>query len=118
MARSGWNGCPGLAPRPAGPCPAPARGGTEGILLAATETLGQPMPLIERLQRLVKDVETPIVAFARDGLFVGASNAARALPGFPNLAESLVENLAEAGLDAARGDALENGSVELPIGAG
>jgi len=92
--------------------------GTHGILIAATETRGQPMPLIERLQRLVEDVETPIVAFARDGLFVGASNAARALPGFPNLAESLVENLADAGLDAARSDALENGSVELPIGAG
>jgi len=84
--------------------------GNQGILIAAAETRGQPMPLIERLQRLVEDVEAPMVAFARDGLFVGASKAARGLAGFPSLAE--------AGLDAARGSALENGRVELPIGTG
>jgi PAS domain S-box-containing protein len=84
--------------------------GSQGILIAAAESLGRTMPLIERLQRLVEGVETPIVAFARDGLFVGASNAARALIGFPDLSE--------AGLDAARTDALANGRVEVPIGAG
>ena len=85
-------------------------GGSHGILIAAAESSGQAMPLIERLQRLVEGVETPIVAFARDGLFVGASDAARALLGFPDLSE--------AGLNAARSDALANGRVEVPIGSG
>ena len=68
------------------------------------------MPLVERLQRLVDGVETPIAAFARDGMFVGASDAARALLGF--------RNLAEAGLDDARDDALTHGRAETPIGIG
>jgi PAS domain S-box-containing protein len=84
--------------------------GSHGILITAAETSGRAMPLIERLQRLVEGVETPIVAFARDGLFVGASDAARALLGFPDLSA--------AGLNAARNDALANGRVEMPIGTG
>jgi PAS domain S-box-containing protein len=94
--------------------------GSHGVLVAAAEASGQPMPLIERLQRLVQGVETPIVAFARDGLFVGASDAARALLGFPSLFEpSLFEpSLSEAGFDAARRTALANGRVEMPIRAG
>jgi PAS domain S-box-containing protein len=84
--------------------------GSHGILIAATEPSGQPMPLIERLQRLVDGVETPIVAFAQDGLFVGASDAARALLGFPDLAG--------AGLEAARNDALTTGRVEMTTGSG
>jgi PAS domain S-box-containing protein len=85
-------------------------GGNHGILIAAAESSGRAMPLIERLQRLVEGVETPIVAFARDGLFVGASDAARALLGFPDLSE--------AGLNTARSEALANGRVEMPIGNG
>ena len=68
------------------------------------------MPLLERLQRLVEGVDTPIAAFASDGMFVGASEAARPLLGF--------RNLSEAGLDAARSDALKQGRVETPIGIG
>ena len=84
--------------------------GSHGVLVAAAEPTGQPMPLIERLQRLVDGVETPIVAFAHDGLFVGASHAARALLGFPDLAG--------AGLDATRSDALTRGRVELTTASG
>ena len=40
------------------------------------------MPLIERLQRLVEGIDSPIAAFARDGLFVGASDAARRCSAF------------------------------------
>ena len=68
------------------------------------------MPLVERLQRLVEGIDTPIAAFARDGMFVGASDAARPLLGF--------RNLSEAGLDDARSDALKQGRVETPIGIG
>ena len=83
---------------------------SHGILIAATEPVGRPMPLVERLQRLVEGIDTPIAAFARDGMFVGASDAARPLLGF--------RNLSEAGLEEARSDALKQGRVETPIGIG
>ena len=84
--------------------------GSHGILVAAAEAVGRAMPLIERLQRLVEGIDTPIAAFARDGMFVGASDAARSLLGF--------RNLSEAGLDDARSDALKQGRAETPIGIG
>jgi PAS domain S-box-containing protein len=84
--------------------------GSHGILVAAAEPVGRAMPLVERLQRLVEGIEQPIAAFARDGMFVGASDAARPLLGF--------RNLSEAGLEDARSDALKQGRVETPIGIG
>jgi PAS domain S-box-containing protein len=84
--------------------------GGAGILVAAAEPVGRAMPLVERLQRLVEGIDTPIAAFARDGMFVGASEAARSLLGF--------RNLADAGLDDARTDALKQGRAETPIGIG
>ena len=84
--------------------------GSHGILIAAAEAAGRTMPLLERLQRLVEGVDTPIAAFASDGMFVGASDAARPLLGF--------RNLSEAGLEQARSDALKRGRVETPIGIG
>jgi len=84
--------------------------GSQGILVAAAETTGRTMPLVERLQRLVEDIDTPIAAFARDGMLVGASDAARPLLGF--------RYLSEAGLEQARSDALKQGRVETPIGIG
>src|SRR5665213_2673834 len=84
--------------------------GSHGILVVSAEPLGRAMPLIERLQGLVEGIETPIAAFARDGMFVGASDAARSLLGF--------RNLSEAGLDQARSDALKQGRFEAPLGIG
>jgi PAS domain S-box-containing protein len=84
--------------------------GSHGVLVAAAEPVGRAMPLVERLQRLVDGIDTPIAAFARDGMFVGGSDAARSLLGF--------RDLAEAGLDEARSDALKQGRVERPIGIG
>src|SRR6266852_3456571 len=84
--------------------------GSHGILVAAAEGVGRTMPLLERLQRLVEGIDTPIAAFARDGMFVGASEAAGPLPCF--------RNLSEAGLDDARSSALIQGRVETPIGTG
>jgi PAS domain S-box-containing protein len=84
--------------------------GSHGILIAAAEPVGRSMPLVERLQRLVEGIDTPIAAFARDGMFIGASEAARSLLGF--------HDLSEAGLGEARSDALKRGRVELPIGIG
>ena len=75
--------------------------GSHGILIAAGNIAGRTMPLVERLQRLVEGIDRPIAAFARDGMLIGASDAARPLLGF--------RNLSEAGLDEARDDALKQG---------
>jgi PAS domain S-box-containing protein len=84
--------------------------GSHGILVAATTASGRTMPLIERLQRLVEGVDVAMLAFARDGLCVAASESARTLFGF--------RGLAEADLEQARLDALAQGRVEMPIAAG
>jgi PAS domain S-box-containing protein len=82
--------------------------GNHGILIAAAESVGRGMPLVERLQRLVEGIDSPIAAFARDGTLIGASDAARPLLG--------LRNLAEAGLEEARSDALKQGRAETPVG--
>jgi PAS domain S-box-containing protein len=84
--------------------------GSHGILVAAAEPVGRAMPLAERLRALVEGIDAPIAAFARDGMFIAASDGARSLPGF--------RDLAEAGLDHARIDALKQGRAETPIGIG
>jgi PAS domain S-box-containing protein len=94
--------------------------GSHGLLVAAAESVGRAMPLVERLQRLVDGIEAPIAAFARDGIFIGASDAARSLPGFRDLFEAgLVEGgLGEGGLGDARHYALTQGRAELDVGIG
>ncbi|MDA9505797.1 histidine kinase [Bradyrhizobium sp. CCBAU 11386] len=84
--------------------------GSQAVLVTAMDPLVRTMPLVERLHRLVAGARVPMAAFAPDGLFVGASEAARALLGF--------RDLGEAGLEQARSDALRNGRVETPIGIG
>jgi PAS domain S-box-containing protein len=84
--------------------------GGAGLLVVAVEPTGRFMPLLQRLQNLVEGIDTPIAAFARDGQFIGASPAARALLGF--------HDLHGADLDRARRDALTVGRFETPIGFG
>lgn len=84
--------------------------GGEGVLVTAMDPALRTMPLVERLHRLVEGAKTPMAAFAPDGMFAGASEAARPLLGF--------RDLSEAGMEQARSDALRNGRVELPIGIG
>ena len=84
--------------------------GGHAVLVTAMDPGLRPMPLIERLHRLVEGAKMPMAAFAPDGLFVGASDAARALLG--------VRDLNEAGLDRARSDALRDGRAETGIGIG
>lgn len=84
--------------------------GSTGVLVTAMDPALRGMPLVERLHRLVDGAKVPMATFAPDGMFVGASEAARSLLGF--------RDLGEAGLDQARSDALRNGRAELPIGIG
>ena len=83
--------------------------GGAGILVTATQPSGRIMPLIERLQRLVEGVDTPIAAFGRDGVLIRASDAAHALPGFRDLADD--------GLETARSEALRQGRAEADVGS-
>src|SRR3954451_11788012 len=80
------------------------------ILIAAAEFAGATLQLPERLRCLIEDVELPIAAFTSDGALVAMSDAARPLLGF--------RNLAEAGLEQARLEALKQGSVETAIANG
>ncbi|KJC55623.1 histidine kinase [Bradyrhizobium sp. LTSP849] len=84
--------------------------GGHAVLVTAMSATGRIMPLVERLHRLVEGAAVPMAAFAPDGLFIGASEAARPLLGF--------RDLSEAGLEQARSDALTKGRVEMPIGIG
>jgi PAS domain S-box-containing protein len=84
--------------------------GTEAVLVTAMDAGARSMPLVERLHRLVDGAAVPMAAFAPDGMFAGASDAARPLLGF--------RDLGEAGLEQARSDALSQGRVEMPIGIG
>ncbi|MET4803623.1 PAS domain-containing protein [Bradyrhizobium sp. LB11.1] len=84
--------------------------GGEGVLVTAMDAGARTMSLVERLHRLVDGAAVPMAAFAPDGMFAGASEAARPLLGF--------RDLGEAGLEQARRDALSEGRVEMPIGIG
>jgi PAS domain S-box-containing protein len=84
--------------------------GSHGILVAAVNTAGRIMPLVERLQRLVEGLTLPVAAFTADGLLIGSSEAARPLLGF--------HDLVEAGLDEPRNDALKQGAVATSINIG
>ena len=84
--------------------------GGEGVLVTAMDPALGSMSLVERLHRLVDGAAVPMAAFAPDGMFAGASAAARALLGF--------RDLGEAGLDQARSEALATGRAEMPVGIG
>lgn len=84
--------------------------GSHGILMTALNATGRSMPLAERLLRLVQGLERPAAAFNGDGLLVATNEAARSLPG--------LHDLAEAGLDAARDEALAQGRATAGVAIG
>ena len=83
--------------------------GSEGVLIAPVKPAGRLMPLTERLQRLVDDIDTPLATFEADGTLVAASRSAD-LNG--------VHHLTEAGLEEARQMALKDGRAETSFGSG
>lgn len=84
--------------------------GSSGVLVTAMDRALRTMPLTERLHRLVAAAQVPMAAFAPDGLFAGASEAARPLLG--------CRDLTDARLDQARSDALRYGRAEAATGIG
>ncbi|MCA6123039.1 PAS domain S-box protein [Bradyrhizobium sp. WSM 1704] len=84
--------------------------GSHGILISAANASGRTMPLTERLRRLVQGLDRPAASFSGDGLLIGANDAARPLPG--------LHDLTEAGLDAARAEALAQGRAAASVALG
>ena len=85
--------------------------GSQGILIVTAEPVGRPMPLFERLRHLVEGIDAPVAAFAREGMLVAASRAARPLLGS-------LHGLSDAGVAQAREEALSQGRSETPLGRG
>jgi hypothetical protein len=83
--------------------------GSEGVLIAPVETAGCSMPLTERLQRLLEDIDAPVAAFEADGTLVAAGR---------NADLNGVHHLTEAGLEETRQIALKEGRAETPFGSG
>jgi len=83
--------------------------GSEGVLIVPVEPTGRSMPLTERLQRLVEDIDAPVATFEADGTLVAAGRNA----GFTD-----VHHLAGAGLEEARQIALKDGRAETSFGSG
>ncbi|WP_431015607.1 PAS domain-containing protein [Bradyrhizobium pachyrhizi] len=84
--------------------------GSHGILMTALNATGRGMSLAERLQRLLQGLPRPAAAFTSDGLLVATNEAARVLPG--------LHDLTEAGLDAARDEALTQGRAAASVAIG
>ncbi|WP_298378494.1 PAS domain-containing protein [uncultured Bradyrhizobium sp.] len=84
--------------------------GSHGILMTALNGSGRNMPLAERLLRLVQGLPRPAAAFNGDGLLIATNEAARLLPG--------LHDLTEAGLDAARDEALAQGRAAASVAIG
>ncbi|WP_342726421.1 PAS domain-containing protein [Bradyrhizobium sp. B097] len=84
--------------------------GNHGILMSALNAIGRNMPLAERLLRLVQGLPRPAAAFNGDGLLLATNEAARSLPG--------LHDLTEAGLDAARDEALAQGRAAASVAIG
>ncbi|UGY29475.1 PAS domain S-box protein [Bradyrhizobium septentrionale] len=84
--------------------------GSHGILVSALNAGGRGMPLAERLLRLVQGLDRPAAAFNGDGLLIAANEAARPLPS--------LHDLTEAGLDAARDEALAQGRASASTAIG
>ncbi|UGA44170.1 PAS domain S-box protein [Bradyrhizobium quebecense] len=84
--------------------------GSHGILMSALDASGRIMPLAERLLRLVQGLARPAAAFNGDGLLVATNETARSLPG--------LHDLTEAGLDAARDEALAQGRAAASVAIG
>ncbi len=84
--------------------------GTDAVLMVGMDAGGRAPPLRDRLKKLADDSETALAVFDAEGVFVGASEAARPLLGF--------RDLSEAGLTDARNEALRSGRAEISAGGG
>ena len=85
--------------------------GTVGILIAAADPVGRPVPLTERLAHLVDSVSMPAMTFTPNGALAGANERAKNFPG-------LFNDLTGPGFDDARSGALRDGQATLQMDLG
>jgi PAS domain S-box-containing protein len=79
--------------------------GTAAILVVAAEQAGPPLPLSERVRRLISDTEAPVAAFSADGALIEATAAAlELLGGRHHLASLGAQTLAEAARTTGNAD--------------
>ncbi len=85
--------------------------GTAGILIAAADPVGRPVPLTERLAHLVDSASMPAMTFTPNGALAGANDRAKNFPG-------LFNDLTGPGFDDARNGALRDGQATLQMDLG
>jgi PAS domain S-box-containing protein len=85
--------------------------GTAGLLIAAVDPVGRPVPLTERLAHLVDSISMPAMTFTPNGALAGANEAAKNFPG-------LFNDLTGPGFDDARHGALRDGQATLQMDLG
>ena len=85
--------------------------GAAGILIAATEMVGRPIPLTERLANLIDSVTMPAIAFTPAGALAGANEHAKSFAGVFN-------DLTGPGFDDARAAVLRDGQSTLQMDIG
>lgn len=85
--------------------------GAAGILVAAAEAVGRPVPLDDRLAQLAAGVARPAMTFTPDGTLAGANEAAAPFVG-------KLASLAGPDLDTARAAALSEGQATLQFDFG
>jgi len=85
--------------------------GTGGLLIAAAEPVGRPIPLTERLANLVDGVSTPAMIFTPNGALAGVNEPAKRFA-------ALFSDLTGPGFDDARSGALRDGQSMLKMDLG
>jgi PAS domain S-box-containing protein len=85
--------------------------GTGGLLIAAVESAGRPMPLTERLASLVDSISTPAIIFTPNGALAGVNEPAKHFA-------ALFSDLTGPGFDEARSGALRDGRSMLKMDIG
>lgn len=85
--------------------------GTAGILIAAVDPVGRPVPLTERLAHLVDSISMPAMTFTPNGALAGANERAKNFPG-------LFNDLTGPGFDDARSATLRDGQATLQMDLG
>ncbi len=84
---------------------------TSGLLIAATEPVGRPIPLTERLANLVDSLSTPAMVFTPNGALAGVNEPAKRFA-------ALFSDLTGPGFDDARSGALRDGQAMLQMDLG
>ena len=85
--------------------------GSSGLLIAAAEPAGRPLPLTERLASLVESIAMPAMIFTPNGALAGVNEPAKRFA-------ALLSDLTGPGFDDARSGALRDGQSVMQMDLG